>query len=160
VTARSIAMTVNGRAVTVTVRAPGQTLLEVLRGELHLTGAKAGCEMGECGACTVLLDGQPVTSCLVPALAAEGATIETIEGLTPGQGSALHPVQAAFVEEGAVQCGFCTPGVVLSAVALLRETPTPSEPQIREALAGNLCRCTGYARIIRAVNRAAEEEEP
>jgi carbon-monoxide dehydrogenase small subunit len=155
-------MTVNGRAVTVKVRAPGETLLEVLRSELHLTGAKAGCEMGECGACTVLLDGQPVTSCLVPALAAEGATIETIEGLSPepAGSAALHPVQAALVAEGAVQCGFCTPGVVLSAVALLRETPSPTEPQIREALAGNLCRCTGYARIIRAVNRAAEEEKP
>jgi carbon-monoxide dehydrogenase small subunit len=158
VSGTSIAMTVNGRPVTVEVRSPGQTLLEVLRGELHLTGTKAGCEAGECGACTVLLDGQPVTSCLVPALAAEGAVIETIEGLSPG-GSTLHPVQAALVAEGAVQCGYCTPGVVMSAVALLREEPCPSEARIREALAGNLCRCTGYARIIRAVTRASADVE-
>ena len=152
-----ITMTVNGEPMTVSAR-PSQTLLEVLREQLRLTGTKAGCEAGECGACTVLLDGEPVTACLIPAPAAEGAVIETVEGLE-GLGGELHPVQDALVREGAVQCGYCTPGVVMSAVALLRERPVPTEAEIREALAGNICRCTGYARIVKAVTRAANEEE-
>jgi carbon-monoxide dehydrogenase small subunit len=154
----TIEMTVNGEAVSVAVD-PGKTLLEVLRQDLLLTGTKAGCEAGECGACTVLLDGQPVASCLVPAAAAHGGSVETVEGLAGADG-ALDAVQAALVREGAVQCGFCTPGIAMSAVALLRETRHPTEAAIREALAGNLCRCTGYARVVRAVNAAAEEVEP
>jgi aerobic-type carbon monoxide dehydrogenase small subunit (CoxS/CutS family) len=150
---RKISLTVNQQQVTLAV-GPGQTLLELLREELRLTGAKAGCEMGECGACTVLLDGEPVASCLVPALAVEGATVETIEGIS--KEDELHPVQAALVAEGAVQCGFCTPGVAMSGVALLRQRPDPTEHQIREALAGNLCRCTGYARIVKALTKLGE----
>jgi carbon-monoxide dehydrogenase small subunit len=151
----SIEITVNGRQVSLSV-APGATLLEVLREELRLTGTKSGCEEGECGACTVILDGEPVASCLVLAAAADGSTIETVEGLS--QGGELHPVQSALVAEGAVQCGFCTPGVVMSALALLRETSQPKEAQIRTALAGNLCRCTGYARIVKALEKVGEEQ--
>lgn len=154
----SIEMTVNGRSVTLSVN-PGQSLLEVLREDLSLTGTKAGCEMGECGACTVLLDGEPVVSCLVPAPAAAGSVIETIEGLGRDAPS-LDPVQDSLVRHGAVQCGFCTPGVVMSAVALLREIRQPSEEEVREALAGNLCRCTGYARIVKAVAATGEEGQP
>lgn len=154
----SIEMTVNGRSVALSVD-PGQSLLEVLRQDLSFTGTKAGCEMGECGACTVLLDGEPVASCLVPAPAAAGCVVETIEGLGRDVRD-LDPVQDSLVRHGAVQCGFCTPGVVMSAVALLRETRAPSEAEIREALAGNLCRCTGYARIVRAVAATGKEDKP
>ena len=150
-----LALTVNGKPVRLAVD-PGATLFEVLREELRLTGTKAGCGQGECGACTVILDDQPVASCLVLAVAANGSRVETIEGLC--RDGELHPVQAALVAEGAVQCGFCTPGVVMSAVALLRETPRPTEDQIRQAIAGNLCRCTGYDRIVRAVRRVAGGE--
>jgi len=148
-----IELTVNGEAVALFV-APGRTLLEVLREDLRLTGTKCGCGQGECGACTVLLDGEPVTACLVLAAAADGSTVETVEGLSVG--GELHPVQEALIAEGAVQCGFCTPGVVMTTVALLREEAKPSEARIRESLAGNLCRCTGYARIVSAVERLGE----
>ena len=153
----SITLRVNGAEKSLRID-PGETLLEVLRERLRLTGAKLGCGEGECGACTVLLDGEPVCSCLVLAAGADGATVETVEGLEDERGR-LHPVQAALVSEGAVQCGFCTPGAVVSAAALLREKGRPSEERVREALAGNLCRCTGYARMVRAVVRAGEEGE-
>ncbi len=146
---------VNGEEVSVAVE-PDWTLLRVLREELELTGAKEGCGAGECGACTVIVDGRAVNACLYPALEADGREVVTIEGLSaPGGG--LHPLQKAFVEKGAVQCGFCTPGMVLSAKALLDRVPEPTEDDIRTALAGNLCRCTGYVQIIEAVKAAAEE---
>ena len=145
---------VNGEEVSVRAEA-GWNLLLVLREELELTGAKEGCGAGECGACTVLVDGKAVNSCLFPAFEAEGREIVTIEGLA--EGHVLHPIQKAFAENGAVQCGFCTPGMVLSAKGLLDRIPQPTENQIKSALAGNLCRCTGYTQIIEAVKIAAEE---
>jgi len=129
------------------------TLLQLLRDRLALTGTKPGCGTGECGACTVLMDGEPVNSCLVLAVQADGHKILTVEGLAT-EGT-LHPVQQAFVEVGAVQCGYCTPGMLLSAKALLDQNPNPTEGEIREAISGNLCRCTGYSRIVAAVQRAA-----
>jgi aerobic carbon-monoxide dehydrogenase small subunit len=143
-----IRMTVNGQPVELAVE-PYRTLLDVLRDQLDLTGAKKGCDRGDCGACTVLLDGKPVTSCMMLAVQADGRRITTIEGLRTG--GRLHPVQQAFVDHGAVQCGFCTPGMVLAAVALLEENPQPTEAEVRDAIAGNLCRCTGYAKIVDAV---------
>lgn len=134
---------------------PNRTLLEVLREDLGLTGVKDGCSSGECGACTVLLDGKAVNSCLVLIGSADGHSVETVEGLQKS-GSA-HPLQKAFVEKGAVQCGFCTPGMLMAAKALLDHNPEPDEEQIRTALAGNLCRCTGYTKIIEAVQEAAKE---
>jgi len=134
---------------------PNRTLLEVLREDLGLTGVKDGCSSGECGACTVLLDGKAVNSCLVLIGSANGHSIDTVEGLQ--KNNALHPLQKAFVEKGAVQCGFCTPGMLMAAKALLDQNPDPSEEQIRTALAGNLCRCTGYTKIIDAVQEAAKE---
>ncbi len=145
---------VNGRTVQVDVE-PTRRLLDVLREELALTGTKEGCGEGECGACTVLLDGRPVNACLVLAAQADGADIVTVEGLA--RGPRLHPVQQAFVDVGAVQCGFCTPGFVMATVALLRDHPAPSDDEILTALEGNLCRCTGYAKILAAVHRAAEQ---
>ncbi len=145
-------MTVNGQPVELSVE-PCRTLLDVLRDDLDLTGAKKGCDRGDCGACTVLLDGKPVTSCMMLAVQADGCQITTIEGLSAN--GRLHPVQQAFVDHGAVQCGFCTPGMVLAAVALLEESPHPTEAQVRDAVAGNLCRCTGYAKIVDAVLAAA-----
>jgi carbon-monoxide dehydrogenase small subunit len=142
----------NGEEVELEV-GPFEMLLDVLRRRLLLTGAKKGCGEGECGACTVLLDGEPVCSCLLPALKAQGREVTTIEGL--GTPDRLHPLQEAFVEVGAVQCGFCTPGVILSAKALLDRDQLPSEERIKEALSGHLCRCTGYAAFVEAVQRAA-----
>jgi carbon-monoxide dehydrogenase small subunit len=128
---------------------PWWTLLDVLRDQLELTGAKKGCDRGDCGACTVLLDGKPIVSCTTLAVQAHGRRVTTIEGLmSEGQ---PHPLQQAFVDVGAVQCGFCTPGMVLAAKALLDEKPSPTEDDVREAIAGNLCRCTGYAKIVEAV---------
>jgi len=148
------AVTVNVNGVTERLQVPSNlTLLQMLRDELALTGTKNGCSAGECGACTVMMNGEPVNSCLVLAVEADGANIVTVEGLSrEGQ---LDPLQEAFVEEGGVQCGFCTPGVLISARALLNRKPNPSEEDIREALVGNLCRCTGYVRIVRAVQKAA-----
>jgi len=129
------------------------TLLDFLREELGMKGTKKGCDSGQCGACTVIMDGKPINACLVLATQADGKEILTIEGLSSGK--RLHPLQEAFAEEGAVQCGFCTPGMILSAKALLDEKRDPSEEEIREALSGNLCRCTGYVKIIKAVQKAA-----
>lgn len=133
----------------------GEMLAEVLREKLGLKGTKVGCGEGECGACTVLVDGVPVLSCMYPALKAQGQTITTIEGLAPER--ELHPLQKAFVEHSAIQCGYCTPGFVMSAAALLAENPEPSRDQIMAGLSGNLCRCTGYYQIISAVDAAAAE---
>lgn len=139
------------------VQAGTRTLLEVLRDELSLTGAKEGCSIGMCGACTVLIDGRPISSCLMLAEQAAGKEIITIEGL--GQDENLHPVQQAFLDEGAFQCAYCTPGFVLSVVALLSENPTPDEEEIREYLSGNLCRCGSYQNILKAVVAASRKTE-
>ena len=147
-------LSVNGDPVSLAVE-PHLTLLEVLRDTLGLTGTKEGCGAGNCGACTVLLDGEPVNSCLLLAVEAEGSEVITVEGL--GNDDNLHPVQKALIAHGGVQCGFCTPGVVLSSVALLKRNPRPTEAEIRDALAGNLCRCTGYDKIVRSVLAAAGE---
>ena len=144
--------TVNGHPHTAEV-AGWESLLRVLRERIGLTGTKNACEQGECGSCTVLFDDRLVCACLVMAADADGATITTVEGL--GSPDALHPVQEAFVREGAVQCGFCTPGLVVAAAHLLEQTPDPDDVQIREALAGNICRCTGYGAVLRAVRAAA-----
>ncbi|MBS7638402.1 (2Fe-2S)-binding protein [Candidatus Bathyarchaeota archaeon] len=148
-----IEFTLNGRRRRVDVE-PNQLLLNLLRDELGLTGAKYGCGIGVCGACTVLLDGEPVLSCLILAVEVDGKTVETVEGL--GEGGGLDPVQEAFIETGAIQCGFCTPGFIMAAKALLKENPEPTEREIREYLKGNLCRCTGYVNIVKAVKLAAE----
>ncbi len=132
-----------------------KTLLEVLREELNLTGTKHGCELGECGACAVLVDGEPVLSCLTLALECDGRSIETVEGLA--QGTQLHPLQAAFADCGGSQCGYCTPGMLMTAKALLEAEPDPSRERIREAISGNLCRCTGYQQIVDAIERAAAD---
>jgi carbon-monoxide dehydrogenase small subunit len=145
-------LTVNDEPREVLV-APHKTLLEVLREDLGLTGTKHGCELGECGTCTVLLDGAPVLSCLALPADLEGRAIATVEGMADG--GTLHPLQQAFAELGAAQCGYCTPGVLLTAQALLAEHPTPTRDEVREALAGNLCRCTGYTKILDAVELAA-----
>ena len=152
---QNIKFILNGEPIEVEIE-PHLTLLQVLRDKLELIGTKEGCGMGECGACTVLLDGKTVNSCIFPALEVEGKKVTTIEGLTDAQGN-LHPVQEAFIEQGAVQCGFCTPGMVLSAKALLDENPKPSEEEIRHGIAGNLCRCTGYLQIIQAIKAASEQ---
>ena len=148
-------LTVNGVPYPVELE-PGTSLLAAVRDVVGLTGAKEGCDDSECGACMVLLDGQPVNSCSYLALQADGREITTIEGLTADDGD-LHPLQQAFLDEGGVQCGFCTPGMLISAKALLDRNPDPSEDQIRIALSGNLCRCTGYQGIVRAVQAAARE---
>jgi carbon-monoxide dehydrogenase small subunit len=132
---------------------PNLTLLDLLRYELGLTGTKQGCDEGDCGACTVILDGKVVTSCLVLAVEVNGSRITTIEGVQAGE--VLHPIQQAFIDTGAVQCGFCTPGMILTTKALLDENPEPSEGDIEHYLEGNLCRCTGYTKIVEAVHRAA-----
>jgi aerobic-type carbon monoxide dehydrogenase small subunit (CoxS/CutS family) len=152
----TIRLTVNGTARTVDTD-PERPLLEVLREDLALTGAKFGCGEGQCGACTVLLDGNPVRSCITPVRTVGSKKITTIEGLSTG--ATLHPVQQAFVEENAIQCGYCTPGMVMRTVALLQTNPKPTDEQIVEGLNGNLCRCTGYHRILAAVRRAASAEK-
>ena len=138
-----------------TVAYPNRTLLEVLRDDLHLTGTKESCGEGVCGSCTVLVDGTPVRSCLTLAVAVQGKEITTIEGLSAGE--KLHPVQEAFVNHHAIQCGFCSPGMILTSYALLKENPNPTEKEIRRALSGNVCRCTGYAKIVEAVKSLAEK---
>ena len=151
---RSISFTLNGRGISAEVES-NMMLLQVLRDIFQLTGAKEGCGKGECGACTVLIDGISVNSCIYPAFEVEGKSVTTMEGLV-GEGNKLHPIQEAFVENGAVQCGFCTPGMILSAKALLDENPQPDEEEIREGIAGNLCRCTGYVQIIDSIRKAAK----
>ena len=147
-----ISFILNGSPVSVTIHG-GSRLLDVLRGPLGQKGVKEGCGEGECGACTVLVDGRPVNSCLYPAMEAEGRRVTTIEGLQGAYGR-LSAVQRAFVDRGAIQCGFCSPGMILSATALLAEHPDPTDAEIREALAGNICRCTGYVQIIESVRAA------
>jgi aerobic-type carbon monoxide dehydrogenase small subunit (CoxS/CutS family) len=147
-----LVLTVNGENRDVVV-AVHKTLLEVLREDLDLTGTKHGCELGECGTCTVLVDGQPVLSCLALPIECQGREIKTVEGMADG--GRLHPLQQAFAELGAAQCGYCTPGILLTAEVLLDENPTPTRDDVRVALAGNLCRCTGYTKILDAVELAA-----
>ncbi len=151
-----LTLTVNGAEALIEV-APHSTLLNVLRDELVLTGTKEGCDEGECGACTVLVDGEAVDACLLVALSVDGAEIETVEGLTSEEGT-LSALQEAFITAGGVQCGFCTPGLLMTLTALLRENPSPSNDEIREAISGNICRCTGYAQIIEAVGSVARQE--
>lgn len=148
-----LTMTVNGRGVTVEIES-SELLVDVLRDRLGLIGTKIGCNEGECGACTVIMDGEAVLSCLIPALRAQGRQILTIEGLSDGD--TLHPLQQAFVDYGAVQCGYCIPGFIMSARALLDVNPHPSREEIKEAIAGNLCRCTGYVKIIEAIEAVAK----
>ena len=143
-----IRLTINGKVHEVAV-APNTTLTDMLRYQLRLTGTKKGCELGDCGSCTVIMDGKAVNSCLVLAVQANGRTVETIEGVQTDDG--LHPLQEAFVEKGAIQCGFCSPGMILSAKNLLERKSHPTEADIRSAIAGNLCRCTGYQKIVEAI---------
>jgi len=150
----TITLTVNGKERTV-VTDPERSLLDVLREELHLTGAKYGCGEGRCGACTVLMDGRRTLSCVTPVAMADKKTITTIEGLADGD--SLHPVQQAFLAEGAIQCGYCTPGMILNAVALLEKNPQPTDEQITEWMNGSLCRCNGYTKILKAIRRAAAQ---
>lgn len=151
---KRIQLKVNGEEYKLEVKS-NDTLLDVIRDRLSLTGTKRGCDTGDCGACTVLLEGRPVNSCLVLAIEADGKEVITIEGLT--KEGKLDLVQEAFIEQGAIQCGFCTPGMVLSAKALLDENPNPIESEIKTAIAGNLCRCTGYVKIVKAISSAAEK---
>ena len=153
-TARTIRLSVNGTTHTVTVE-PRRTLADVLREDLSLTGTHVGCEHGVCGACTVLWDGAPVRSCLLFAIQLDGAALTTVEGLADGE--QLHPIQEAFWATHGLQCGFCTPGILLTAKALLDENPSPDEAEIREAIGGNLCRCTGYHFIVEAIATAARK---
>jgi aerobic-type carbon monoxide dehydrogenase small subunit (CoxS/CutS family) len=146
-----LTLRVNGEEQSI-VFAPYKTLLEVLREDLNLTGTKHGCELGECGACAVLIDGEPQLSCLVLGLDCEGRSVETVEGLA---GATLHPLQAAFADLGAAQCGYCTPGILMTAKALLAHEPNPSRERIKEAISGNLCRCTGYQQIVEAIEEGA-----
>ena len=150
-----VAFFVNEEAVELDVQ-PNRTMLTVIRDDLHLTGTKSGCAAGECGACTVIVDGKPVNACLVLAPEMDGMHITTIEGVADHDGN-LSPLQKAFVEHAALQCGFCTPGFVMSATALLNENPTPTREEIKHAIAGNLCRCTGYIRIIEAIEDVARQ---
>lgn len=152
---RGVCLRVNGVSYAVSVD-PDDTLLRILREELKMTGTKAGCEAGECGACTVLVDGNPILSCLALAIEMDKKDILTVEGLA--RNGKLDPLQEAFIDEGAVQCGFCTPGMLMSAKALLNRNDHPSEEEIRQGLAGNLCRCTGYVKIVKAVLKEAETE--
>ena len=147
-----IKIVVNGENYELWVR-PNELLLDLLRDRLDLTGTKEGCGAGDCGACTILVDGKPINSCLTLAIEVNGKNILTIEGVA--RAGKLHPIQEAFIDEGAVQCGFCTPGMILSAKALLDENPDPSEEEIKRAIAGNFCRCTGYKKIIQAIQKAS-----
>ena len=149
----TIKLAVNGETYEIQVE-PYASLLDTLRDNLLLTGTKKGCDEGDCGACTVIMDGKTVTSCLVLAVDANGRDLVTVEGLA--QGGRLHPVQRAFVEQGGVQCGFCTPGLIMSLVGLLQEDPNPTEEDVRYAIGGNLCRCTGYSKVVKAALSAAE----
>lgn len=149
-----IKMTVNSKKHEITVQ-PNQTLVKVLREALGLTGTKVGCQMGDCGTCTVIMDGKVVNACLVLAVQADGREILTIEGLARDE--ALHPLQESFITEGAIQCGFCTPGMIMSAQALLKENPDPDEAQIREGISGVLCRCTGYSKIVQAIKSTSQK---
>jgi aerobic-type carbon monoxide dehydrogenase small subunit (CoxS/CutS family) len=153
---RVLQLRINGQPFEVPAP-PERILLDLLREDLNLTGTKRGCDLGTCGCCTVLLDGRPTLSCLTLAHLTEGREITTIEGVTPRAG--LHPVQAAFVNAGATQCGFCTPGFVLTAIALLREHPRPTRPEVLDAISGNLCRCTGYTKIVEAILTASSRSE-
>jgi carbon-monoxide dehydrogenase small subunit len=155
---RTIILVVNGDEHSLAVR-PNRTLAEALRDDLRLTGTKVGCETGDCGACTVLLNGRPVNSCLTLAVEADGQEVRTIEGIAPS-GTQLHPVQRALVEHGAIQCGFCTPGMVMSSVHLLERAPDVTEEDIRHELGGNLCRCTGYTKIVQAVSSCSSRCKP
>lgn len=169
--AKEIVLTINGLPHPVRVE-PDELLVDVLRDRLWLTGTKKGCGTGDCGACTVIMDGRPVTSCLVLAVAAEGREILTVEGLaglagerrSTGErrptGASLHPIQESFIEHGAVQCGYCTPGLLMMAKAILDANPSPSEEQVRAGIAGNLCRCTGYSKIVEAILAAGEKMAP
>ena len=149
---KQLQLTVNGQLRQVFVE-PFYSLLDALRDGLHMTGAKKGCDEGDCGACTVILNGKPVTSCMVLALSAHDAEVTTIEGLESR--NELHPVQQAFVDYGGLQCGFCTPGLVMAATALLEENPAPTEEEVKIAIGGNLCRCTGYSKVVEAIMAAA-----
>jgi carbon-monoxide dehydrogenase small subunit len=151
-----IRLKVNGEAEEIAVE-PRKTLLDVIRNDIGLTGTKKGCDMGECGACTVLLDGKAVCSCLVLGVEAEGKEIITIEGLA--KGTNLDPLQEAFIKHGAIQCGFCTPGMIITARSLLDENPTPTEEEVRETICGNFCRCTGYVKIVEAILDATNSEK-
>ena len=151
---KQIKITVNGKTYELQVK-PWETLLEVIRDELGLTGTKEGCGLGECGACTVIMDGKTANSCLALAPEADGKEIITIEGL--GQGDKLHPIQETFMERGGLQCGFCTPGIIISAKALLDENPKPTDEEIRRGIAGNFCRCTGYTKIFESIKAAAQK---
>jgi aerobic carbon-monoxide dehydrogenase small subunit len=153
---KEIELRVNGESYQVRIE-PHRTLLEVLREELFLTGTKEGCGTGDCGACTVILDGKPVLSCITLAVEADGREVTTIEGFS--KKGVLHPLQEAFLNEGAVQCGFCTPGMIITSKTLLDENDRPTEPEIRKAMAGNLCRCTGYAKIVKAIQSIAEDKK-
>ena len=151
---KNIRLKVNGEEYQLEV-GPQELLLDVIRDKLNLTGTKRGCDTGDCGACTIIMDGRAVNSCLILAVEADGREILTIEGLA--KNGTLHPLQETFVEYGAIQCGFCTPGMILSAKVLLDENPEPSEEEIRRAIAGNLCRCTGYTKIVQAIKACAEK---
>ena len=150
---RPLSITVNGIERTILVE-PYYSLLDMLRDELRLTGTKKGCDEGDCGACTVILDGRPVTSCLVLALSSQGSEVTTVEGLAAG--GELHPVQRSFAENGGLQCGYCTPGLIMATVGLLNDNPEPTEEEVKFGLGGNLCRCTGYSKVIEAVMAAVE----
>jgi aerobic carbon-monoxide dehydrogenase small subunit len=151
-----VTLTVNGESIEAAVE-PNRTLLQFLREDLGLTGTKHGCGLGDCGACTVILDGKPVNACLVLAVQSNGCEVLTIEGLA--ENGHLHPIQQAFVDKGAIQCGFCTPGMILSAKVLFEENPLPTEQDIRTAISGNLCRCTGYQKIVEAIRDVAEAHQ-
>lgn len=153
---REITLRINGEEYTAGVT-PGETLLNFIREKIDITSPKKGCEIGECGACTVIMNGDAVNSCLIPAEECHGAEILTVEGI--GMEGNLHPLQKAFIDHGAVQCGFCTPGMLMSAYALLKDNPDPTEQDIREAIAGNLCRCTGYEPIVKAVMEVSKQKK-